>query len=460
MDAKTFKDQLEEDEKRAEVMDIFEAILKRRSIRRYMDKDIPDEILEKILEAGTWAPSSCNEQLWNFTVVKSKETRERLVREAGSSSLILKAPLLVVNTYHNQNLKEAYTSMAVAIQNTFLAAFALGLGSLWLDSIGKERVVKDILAIPEDQVIVCFSLFGYPKNAIPTPPSRKPLDKVVHRESFSQKQQNTFYHDPNKWTIESIMEYQQFFCRKTELGHPVDVVNRYEKAFIEKLLSGASCTILDVFSYDGSLLNLFPRENQLYSLDLSEQTSIYTKNGTKHHVEQLIYDGSIKLENESTDTVTCFFKLERIPTRDYGKLFKEIKRVLRENGKFLILTRESRSLYNLFYMVLSKIFGDNVKNTAIFSFFGPYKPLNSKTIRTILENNGFKVAVERFCLFPPIFEDIFRLFLQYRASGGTTFLHGSERKNLFLTILRKIFDLQKVRRSRFGSLTLITGEKI
>ncbi|MEW6615744.1 MAG: nitroreductase family protein [Thermodesulfobacteriota bacterium] len=441
------------------LMDIFEAILKRRSIRKYMDKDIPDEILEKILEAGTWAPSSCNEQLWNFIVVKSKETRERLVSEAGSSSLILKAPLLVVNTYHNQNLKEAYTSMAVAIQNTFLTAFALGLGSLWLDSIGKERVVKDILAIPDDQVIVCFSLFGYPKKTILNPPPRKPLDKVVHRESFFQKQQNTFYHDPNKWTIESIREYQRFFCRKTELGHPVDVVNRHEKAFIEKLLSGVSDAILDVFSYDGSLLNLFPMEAQLFSLNLSEQTSIYTKNATEHEVEHLIYDGSIELENESIGTATCLFKLERIPTGDYGKLFKEIKRVLRDDGRFLILTRESRSLYNLFYMVMSKIFGDNVKKSAIFSFFGPYKPLNSKTIKTELENSGFKVVVERFCLFPPIFEDIFHLFLQYRASGGTTFLHAMGRKSFFLTILRKIFDLQKVRRSRSGSLALITAGK-
>ena len=77
-------------------MDLFDAIYNRRSIRKFSDKEVPNDDLYKILDAARWAPSACNQQLWNFIIVKEKETKEKLVKEAGSSALIPKSSVLIV----------------------------------------------------------------------------------------------------------------------------------------------------------------------------------------------------------------------------------------------------------------------------------------------------------------------------------------------------------------------------
>ncbi|HEX3012647.1 MAG TPA: nitroreductase family protein, partial [Methanobacterium sp.] len=63
-------------------MDVFEAVSKRRSIRKYKDTEVEDEKLQNILEVARIAPSAANRQEWKFIVVKDKETREKLVEAA------------------------------------------------------------------------------------------------------------------------------------------------------------------------------------------------------------------------------------------------------------------------------------------------------------------------------------------------------------------------------------------
>ncbi|MBN1894368.1 nitroreductase family protein, partial [bacterium] len=78
-------------------MNLFEAIRSRRSVRRFKDQPIPDELLAKILDAGCSAPSACNRQLWEFVVVSKAETRNRIADEACYGQFFIKqAPVLVV----------------------------------------------------------------------------------------------------------------------------------------------------------------------------------------------------------------------------------------------------------------------------------------------------------------------------------------------------------------------------
>ena len=113
-------------------MDIFDAIKNRRSVRRFEDRPVPEEIIGKIVEAGQWAPSACNRQDWKFIIVDSEEVKGNLLRET-TAHFVGKAPLLIFVVYSNRtdNLeyKDHLLSAAMAAQNMQLAAHALGLGA-------------------------------------------------------------------------------------------------------------------------------------------------------------------------------------------------------------------------------------------------------------------------------------------------------------------------------------------
>lgn len=441
-------------------MDLFDAIYNRRSIRKFSDKEVPNDDLYKILDAARWAPSACNQQLWNFIIVKEKETKEKLVKEAGSSALIPKSSVLIVVTYLKDNIDEGYQSASAAVENMMLAATGLGIGSVWLNSMGKKKKIKEILNIPQDQIIICFVLFGYAKKNIKNAPPRKPLESIVHKEFFRPSISSPkFFHDTTKWTIEDIKNYQRYYCRKTDLGIEMDVVNANEKKLIQKVLYNVKEPLLDLFSYDGSLLQYFPEVDHLYSLDLTDQTSLYTMSATKKRMHLLIYDDGIPLDDNSIFTVTCLYKLERIPEANHFELFKEVARVLNKNGKFIVLIREKYSLYQLLYTPLKLILKDDIRKTAIYSFFGPYKPLKSKKTAKEIEKAGFKVDKVKYFTIPPTFEDFYQLFLQYRISGGSSFLHRIKHEDTVSKLLKKIFDIQDLKKSKIGSSTLLTAKK-
>lgn len=133
-------------------MDLNEAIKGRRSIRRYLDKEVPKDLIEQVIEAGTFAPSVRNEQQWRFTILSGKPKKDftdflRKIEHLSSSFLmscdvIVRAPvLIVVWNAGEKNYSEAY-SVAASIQNMLLKAYSLGLGTVWIGQV--LAVAKEI----------------------------------------------------------------------------------------------------------------------------------------------------------------------------------------------------------------------------------------------------------------------------------------------------------------------------
>jgi nitroreductase len=85
-------------------MDVFEAVKARRSIRKYQDVEVEEEKLQKILEVARLAPSAANRQQWKFLVVKSKETREKLVEAAHGQQMVAQALCLLLPVQQNLNM--------------------------------------------------------------------------------------------------------------------------------------------------------------------------------------------------------------------------------------------------------------------------------------------------------------------------------------------------------------------
>lgn len=170
-------------------MDIFETIKNRRSVRVFQDKPVEKELIEKLIEAGVQAPSSCNVQGWRFIVIDNQETKNKIV-DNGGSVLIEKTPVGILVVYDNRtrNLeyKDYIQSAAAAMQNIFLSTTALGLGCCWINHLPTQRILRKMFEIPNYFSPIGFLMIGYPKHT-PIPVARKyHLDQIVSYNTFGK----------------------------------------------------------------------------------------------------------------------------------------------------------------------------------------------------------------------------------------------------------------------------------
>lgn len=165
-----------------------ELIKSRRCIRSFdSSKKISREQIEKILEAGQWAPSAGNAQDWQFLVVQNKKIKEALAEAALGQNFVAEAPVVIVVVTDLKRIEEFYGSRgkelysiqdtAAATQNMFLTAHSIELGACWVGAFD-EKEVSQILKLEKNLRPVVILPIGYPKGDIPAV-GRKSLEKIV-----------------------------------------------------------------------------------------------------------------------------------------------------------------------------------------------------------------------------------------------------------------------------------------
>lgn len=167
-------------------MDVFKAIHERRSIRKFEDKAIPKEALEKIAEALVWAPSAGNLQSRHFYFVTNEEKKRLLAEAAHGQNSVAEAPLCIVACAdenivfrYGERGKNLYCLLDVAasVENAMLAAYALGFGSCWVGAFDEDAVRK-ALGIPRNLRPISLIPLGYPSEK-PKPPERLKKEDAV-----------------------------------------------------------------------------------------------------------------------------------------------------------------------------------------------------------------------------------------------------------------------------------------
>ncbi|MGO5065954.1 nitroreductase family protein [Clostridium sp. LCP25S3_F8] len=153
------------------------AILKRRSIRKYKDKKISDDIVEGLLRAGMAAPSAVNEQPWQFIVLRDKEIMKKITKVHEYSKMLLEADVaIVVCGDKSKELIDDFwvQDCSAATENILIEAEDRGLGAVWLGVYPiKERIegIKEILNLPECITPLSVIPIGYPNE------DKKPIDR-------------------------------------------------------------------------------------------------------------------------------------------------------------------------------------------------------------------------------------------------------------------------------------------
>ena len=168
-------------------MEAIEAIMTRRSIRRYTGEEVSLELEKKLLEAAMAAPSAHNRQPWHFIVVRSRETLDRIPEYHQYSRMLREASLAVVVCGDNkvQTTDFWINDCSAATENMLIAANALGLGAVWLGVHPGEELVREtreLLGIPGHVTPLCIVSFGHPAEE--KPPGERYDESKVHREKW------------------------------------------------------------------------------------------------------------------------------------------------------------------------------------------------------------------------------------------------------------------------------------
>jgi len=171
------------------MIDIYEAIEKRRSVRSYKAKTISEAVLNRILEAARLAPSAHNAQDYKLIIIKDSQKKQQLAKAGLYQKFIFQAPIIIAGVALDPKLDSSSeipfyaVNLAIAFDHITLAAASEGLGTCWIGAFD-QREVKKILEIPEKYKVVALMPLGFPDDK-PKSKLRKSLKELIRYEKFS-----------------------------------------------------------------------------------------------------------------------------------------------------------------------------------------------------------------------------------------------------------------------------------
>lgn len=205
----------------AKEIGLFDAIYTQRAIRRFKSDPVPDEMIRKLIDSATKAPSGANRQPWKFLVIRDAETRRRIgeyylrsweisyPKDSSTSQRISpqvyesadhlarhfhEAPVFILACREHDGSPSTMStgaSIYPAVQNLLLAARGLGLGSA-LTTLHKryEQEIKALLGIPQNVETAALLPVGYPADGVQYGPTRRaPVEEVTYWEKWGAKRQ-------------------------------------------------------------------------------------------------------------------------------------------------------------------------------------------------------------------------------------------------------------------------------
>ena len=171
-------------------MDVYEAVRTRLTVREFKPDPVPDEVVQKMLRAVQWAPSSRNRQPWHLVVVRDKDMLRKIGSIASSGRFVADAPMAIAVAMENADRPDLDTGRAV--QQMELVAWEEGLGTCFvgLRLAEQNRQIKELLGIPESFDLVTVLPFGYrlvESQGRQGMKNRKSMDDIVHWEQYGER---------------------------------------------------------------------------------------------------------------------------------------------------------------------------------------------------------------------------------------------------------------------------------
>jgi nitroreductase len=205
---------------------MLQVILRRRSVRSFANRAVPENVFAAILEAGRLAPSTVNLQTWAFAVFDAASWQHvfgRRIPLRGSRAVIVIADThrvrQVLDAFPYSPLVEhtiAVTNASLAAMNMNIAAEALGVSSVMLSETGRSglldaKYLKEKLCLPEGAVPLMTIVFGYARGPYPPMPPKLPAEQVFFKERYQPPDRETM----ESWLSQMIAGYKASHLRSS-----------------------------------------------------------------------------------------------------------------------------------------------------------------------------------------------------------------------------------------------------
>lgn len=166
---------------------LLEFLKTRRSIRRFKPDPVPKELLLKILNTARYAPSAGNRQPWIFVVIEDPSIKSKLASIHPWARPLENAPLGLVIACDSETSRESHqVDCASVTMQIMLATHALGLGSVWLQTLRNVEDIQKILELPKNYIPVAMLAIGFP-DEVPTLRPRKELSEIMYLNKYGVK---------------------------------------------------------------------------------------------------------------------------------------------------------------------------------------------------------------------------------------------------------------------------------
>lgn len=183
-------------------MELHDAIMTRRSVRKFTDHYVTDGEIQKLLEAAQWAPSWSNTQCWEFIIIRERELIQKVVatysetnpaRKCSESASVLIAVCGKSDLpgYRDGVKRTKFDSwymfdLGIAVQNISLAAHDIGLGTVIVGSIDHDKCAEVLNVKPPYELVTIIPV-GKPVELKKEGPKRREISEFTHRERFGNK---------------------------------------------------------------------------------------------------------------------------------------------------------------------------------------------------------------------------------------------------------------------------------
>jgi nitroreductase len=217
---------------------LLQAILRRRSVRSFANRPVPDDVFAAILEAGRVAPCTVNLQTWSFATLTGSEWQALFghpIPFRGQRAVIVMADThrvrTVVDAFPASPLVE-YTvgvmNASLAAMNMNVAAEALGVSSVMLSETGRSGFYDagylcEVLGLPAGVIPLMTIVFGYAAGPYPPMPPKLPLDQVVFKER---------YHEPDP---DRMQDWLAQMKAGYKAGHPTSSLEHQLRVYLSKI---------------------------------------------------------------------------------------------------------------------------------------------------------------------------------------------------------------------------------
>ncbi len=450
-------------------MDFWKALYGRRSVRRFKPDAVPREMIDQVMHAGIWAPSSCNYQMWDLVAVDHPEINRRL---AALSAQMGNAPVNIVISYGRDFSEEAYANIQSAsalIQNMSLAAHVLGLGTFWITQMGHAEKVREIVGLPYDRLVIAVLALGWPKAPSKGPQKRRPLSVVSHYNHYAGRPIPSSV-DPADWPADLLATYQRARVlnglrhnkpRAWEVRALGEALQRFVPEGREAISDGSAARRwLDVLPCTGIVTERLGRERRGFLFEVAERTrDVADWVSARTYPAGVVRgwpDASAALPappNDTYDVVSCWFRLEDLAPQDRPRLMSDMARWVKPGGK-LLLGFVNRRSYHVWSERLRRRRGGPRGVEYVLSpdpNIGPFEALSKAGVIGLASQAGLQLCGQLGAQATPPQEEI-----EFRARN---FAPRTRSVALFAGRLLRVLEHVPLVRSRWGRFQFLSFVK-